>query len=791
MCSLMKIKHLILLTTTAVAASSLSSCKEEPYIITAEEEYTRNFIKEFGLIDPKQDWNLAEGSTVTVKVGSTPAEVKAYMKVDNTYYLVANLKDVAGDVKIPFDMPEGTKDIMVKINGKRYYTSPGGTVDPANPQSRELIEPGEGDVAQVSWVDYRLYTAAEIFPIIYPNNERWPDYTNGLGELRQNTYPDSDPRSHGIIPEKDPSNYDNPYIIMDFWFKNVDKNGLTIYPMYWNTTVSYHTIGIFYFVDEKGKYCAPGTEGATMVRQDIFYYKNHGSDKQLVDYDARSWSNMIEALSVEDINAAFNTNYSSIQDAKDALLTEQRNHPLNWGVWSAMSDENAQTLLNYLKKSKADKYNTAFELFVGFGNNQIQTYILEGGGFDDWNLVFDWETVDPQHTYASHGINIKVPSDLQFGFYLKRHKSEGPSDEYGYFYSITEYNCAAYQTEETAITTWTNDANGDKKMTNKPFAATYKHPASNNWFFSFEDAADATDEWDLNDLMFGVLGTFNVDEDDDRPGVDHSDVIDKGGDEGDDDNTNEVDEPYQWLLAVEDLGAKDDFDFNDIIIGITAEVVKNEGLSSDVRKVGDNPLSITEDGVSANCWNKVTFTALAAGGTLPAYVYFDSTPLYPDDQDGITEWHQWFGHSSGTMINTKYGGANNVKGKKCTIYFGTNDDKKFLFSLANLATDAKDSGFKIGINKAENTSPDEISDDYFTKGDDGYFIKPSNPGTAPQMFLIPDKWDDGGKWQWPIERAHIQSCYPDFQEWVQSKDSNTASNWYKNAKGNVCRPTAK
>lgn len=771
----------MLLATAAMAISTTTSCSNEPYVITAEEEYTRNFIKSFGIIDPNQDWNLAQSSDVTVKVGDTPSHVKAYMKVGDKYYIVADLKDVSGDVSIPFDMPEGTSDILVKINGKRYYTNPGGIVDPANPKSRELIEPGEGAAAQVSWVDYRLYTAAEIFPIIYPNDERWPDYTNGLGELRKNEYPDSDPRSHGIIPEGDPKNYANPYIIMDFWFKNVDENGLTIYPMYWRTSVDYHTIGIFYFVDENGNYCAPGTEGATMVRQDVFYDKNHDNDKQLVDYDARSWSIIEDKISLDDINAAFNATYSSIQEAKDALLTELRDHPNGWGVWPAMSDNNAQVLFEYLKRfSNNDKYDVAFNLFVGSRSDfygEIETYGLYGGEFSNGTLVFEWDKVDPQHTYAARGINIKVPSSLQFGFYLKRKSG----DEYGYFYSITDYNCAEYQTEDKAIATWTEDAaKSEPVMTNKPFAATYKHPASNNWFFSFEDAANATDEWDLNDLVFGVLGNFNVDENDSRD-IEHEETKDSKA-PGED----EVDEPYDWLLAVEDLGVTDDFDFNDIIIGISA--VTTNDVSEEARKVGD---------ALNGQYNKVTFKALAAGGTLSTYVYYGDVLLYPDGHEDRAEWHKWFGNGSyshTTMINTNAAGADNLTGAKCTVYFGSKDGSKYIFSLEKFGSeggsvDAHDSGFKIGIDKAEKTSS-QISHDYFDTDENGYFVKPSSAGAAPQMFLIPDKWTkaDGsvGKWQWPVERNHIQSCYNGFKEWVINAKETT---WYQNPGSGVCRPS--
>ncbi len=39
----------------ALGAFSFSSCSLEPYVITAEEQYMRDFIKKFGLVDAEQD----------------------------------------------------------------------------------------------------------------------------------------------------------------------------------------------------------------------------------------------------------------------------------------------------------------------------------------------------------------------------------------------------------------------------------------------------------------------------------------------------------------------------------------------------------------------------------------------------------------------------------------------------------------------------------------------------------------------------------------------------------------
>lgn len=113
---------------TLVAAAAFVGCTLEPYIISSEELYTRNFIKDFGLIDPNQDWNLAKEATVTVNLGDAlHKSVKIYAKNQGKYYLVADLTDISGRLDVPVDVPKSTTDIMVVTNGRKYY---GGLASP-------------------------------------------------------------------------------------------------------------------------------------------------------------------------------------------------------------------------------------------------------------------------------------------------------------------------------------------------------------------------------------------------------------------------------------------------------------------------------------------------------------------------------------------------------------------------------------------------------------------------------------------------------------------------------------
>lgn len=817
----MKIKHLILLTTTAVAASSLSSCKEEPYIITAEEEYTRNFIKEFGLIDPKQDWNLAEGSNVTVKVGSTPAEVKAYMKVDNTYYLVANLKDVAGDVKIPFDMPEGTTDIMVKINGKRYYTTPGGTVDPNNVASRTLNTAGGPGVTIKLLPDDREDGGVNYLSIDPKDILKFTEV------LEENYNPCRTPESTNLIIQQKAITENFVAKAKSFW----------IFPEIWDTNNwCNNTIGIYYYAQEG----ATGAEKIVdingnerwVVKAPIYVPVPRESDDEsqkvsivdnlftvtgtivnLINSWATYYEKVFDYLMIQYEKGLLPDGWElAIADGTESYK-DQHNDTFNSGakLLRRSADEkffNFLYVTNSIKDEESAKiiYNATYKVYPKFNTEFHYTpdywYIT---GVDP--STFKEEVVYHQQPkylsptfFKSKGIEITFNQEVTFGFYIERGGNTKFSEAK---YNESLYHNDEFVTQACYVCTFTQGTD--------TYGNTLRRLCFEDWFTNAtvnEDGTPGSDvfgdmtNFDMNDMVFRVYGFDEI--------VSHKDVEVGSIEDPDNPTTTEVDEPYQWLLAVEDLGATDDFDFNDIIIGITAELVVEADLPSGARTVGYVISNATQGDVTGNCWNKVTFTALAAGGTLPTYIFYGEEQLYPDGKLGRAEWHKWFGDgtiSSGTMINTGHGN-DNQKGETCTIYFGADNYGKFLFSVDKLgvrdkySTDAKNSGFKVGIDKAGETSyaSDYIDHDYFTKGEDGYFVKPSNPGEAPQMFLIPDRWNkngdntgtstyDTGKWQWPTERTHIQDSYSRFGAWV--KNASDASNWYKDTGKSVCRPTAK
>lgn len=166
---------------------------------------------------------------------------------------------------------------------------------------------------------------------------------------------------------------------------------------------------------------------------------------------------------------------------------------------------------------------------------------------------------------------------------------------------------------------------------------------------------------------------------------------------------------FTYTLAYEDLGSKDDFDFNDIVLRVSHTGGTTEG----------------------------TVQLVAAGGTLKISIAYDGETL--------------FSHTDGVMYAT--GGAetsytiSQMPGtKKATITMA--DD--FTWTDENCLN-------KFTINVT-------------SRGGD--FVKAipatTQAGYAPQCLVIPN-----ASWQWPTGRTSIKDAYPNFAAWVADKTVNT------------------
>ncbi len=172
----------------------------------------------------------------------------------------------------------------------------------------------------------------------------------------------------------------------------------------------------------------------------------------------------------------------------------------------------------------------------------------------------------------------------------------------------------------------------------------------------------------------------------------------------------------EWTIACEDLGGTFDYDFNDLVFRVTH--------------------------VAGNDYARIY--PVAAGGTLPAYLYYNDKPI-------SEEWHSHFGHSgyeSNVMINT--GKGSEEHGVKTILV------KDLPTDWSITAFSKTDGGLNIKVKRADNT---------WTT------VTGPEKGAAPQMLILPYDW------QWPTELTRITTAYPDFGTWGENYQS---SSWVNN-----------
>ena len=173
-----------------------------------------------------------------------------------------------------------------------------------------------------------------------------------------------------------------------------------------------------------------------------------------------------------------------------------------------------------------------------------------------------------------------------------------------------------------------------------------------------------------------------------------------------------------YYYAFEDLGTTDDFDFNDVVIRLSAPT----------------------NGQSA-------VQIVAAGGTMATYVTYG---VGENPSRLGAEVHAAMGESSiQTMINTS----------------GVDTEKFATLGTISIAADADLTMLPFGIQVI---------------GNDGTTTRVTrsvlNTGRAPLVIVV--NGNDEGKWFWPTERTNIAVAYEDFGAWGANVQSNP--DWYKN-----------
>ena len=212
--------------------------------------------------------------------------------------------------------------------------------------------------------------------------------------------------------------------------------------------------------------------------------------------------------------------------------------------------------------------------------------------------------------------------------------------------------------------------------------------------------------------------------------------------------------PNTATIAFEDLGASDDFDFNDAVI--KAEYVTGTG--------------------------KLKVTLMAVGAVLPLKLYC-AYPQFVDDEPTLRaiddmfeliplfdgqELHAVMGESQNTMINTNWKGDGMTKGKDNVPFVSCEIDAPYYLSLSDdgfpflLEVDGKKEGEYRITNNGSGAIPQVmvIGDYYFEEEDD------------PQPLVATRALGDNDElyaymWRWSKERVSILDAYPNINTWIE------------------------
>ena len=203
-------------------------------------------------------------------------------------------------------------------------------------------------------------------------------------------------------------------------------------------------------------------------------------------------------------------------------------------------------------------------------------------------------------------------------------------------------------------------SNFDDKTYSSSHAATFK--VQDKIIIGFEDAGSySSQDFDYNDCVFLLDGNF-----------DEEIIPDPIPEEDPEENS--------WIIACEDLGDTDDYDFNDVVFKVSH--------------------------VSGQ--KTATVTPLAAGGTLATWIVYNNVYL--------GETHQLLGAKENT--SGSYPMINTTKITATATPLEVNVPENFTITN-NMG------GFSIIVNSKDNSA---------------VLIKAPSTGAAPQMFCVPSTW---------------------------------------------------
>ncbi len=660
------------LLAVVAGAVLLSSCSKETDFFDpnyASKQYAQSWENAFGSVAAEQDWNMAVRTTLNINLpyikGESAVRVFTTNPLEKGCYLMAETKLDNGTGSIVFDALKSMSQVFVAVNNNGeyrvygYYGIENGFVNigtntasmaknaPATRAAGECnVTKGEKDTVMQYFTGYYNINGEKLTEEQAREKAPWGFADNGTGAVAD-WFINQNGEKAGI-----------PNIYLD----GVEKTAANPYKLSWG----YENFGSGSFFEEFLHYNLAPKYGT-------FYNSAEEMAKVEQGFSITTEGGEIELPYI--YGATINTNmlgYVYYKDGQDPLtqphyILMRDGRPkenIYWDSWQGTKlHENMQLSVWGDKDSIAGHgpssllYGTNYKLAF-FGENhelEIGTYDFPAG----YHVVFFIRPMDCGSFESKGKYNYSLPElNRRIGHYYMK----GP----GYDLSQADMTRGSV----------------------KAVSWTYK----GHRFLGFEDGADE----DLNDIVFWVDGAYTPDQDDEI------EVPSKDPDP--------EPEAQSWILACEDLGAIGDFDFNDVVFGISYVAGRDF----------------------------VTVTPLAAGGNLPSVIKYNGMPIADNAEihhlisPGVTPGDD----GKYPFLNTR--GSKGVAGDPIKVKVGSD------FSMEK-------HGFTITVE---------------SNGDSRTITMGTETGKAPMMLCLP------GDWIWPTEWTRIDAAYPAFKDWVKDVNEN-------------------
>ncbi len=694
-------RRILLALSLALGFSGLISCVENAPEISQEELYLRGFIKQFGVPADKHSWSMSSQVEAEINLSGRPGGVATFytdapMAPGSQILARTNMSGGVGNVC--FDVEPGTERVYVKITDDDGTTVWSGLAYNENGKIRISDTRSRAGECQVTAeaLDYSVMRVtdnnlAKMKPYV-GQNKTWEALLTELGNQEvdpvdskvEMPIPNLYALNNFDFSQKTPEFTNLDIIPIVYSYINVDgeeERGIFGNQSDMNIYGGEDNITRYYFKDRildpdvtmtvrsDGPVTLDMMWRTTEGEMYWGYYYYDPEDEAELYADPKKFFDEVPKYVVFRRNSIDPEHSISGNNG----LMEYR-YCANWSQHPDVYNPNQQHEGDHVIKDEWENLVSSHAKTISTNIKYFRPSIIRSTSI---KLVYFGEDGKGDSSYD-------FPAGTRIGFFY------GSMDNKEKFYlGNAKLNYYLFHYHIHTMSEYTPD---EDPSNHSIFAAKYRYNGSN--YVGFEEGGGDND---LNDLVFRIHNTW-------PPEVDLTpkDIP--------------LAQPKEWIVACEDYGSFDDYDFNDIILKLS--------------HVGGT--------------NELAIKPLACGGTLTSFVYFGGTA----DSQLIGEIHD--------MLNMPRGVVAGVGGGSPDIDFSNVATYTYEVDPESSITDIKDRLY------FHTEHPDGR--------DEGTWIGTETSGDktlrAPQMLLLPTGWC------WPVESRHIIDAYSRFKNWSGNPGEN-------------------